>query len=323
MRFLAAVVVIVASVTGSVWAQHSSSHGGISVRPAPPAHGAMRSPGPGRFSAPPLHGGMRGPGPGRFAAPPRSPVARTPYTGIRVPYAGNRPPQTGFGRLNATPGGRHTVFDAHQTRFGGSPGGGHSNWRDRDRHRDHDRDHRHHRMPYWPGYWPWYGYGISGWYLSPYVLGEPGTLAYGNWGSDWDYGGNQVPYGNNYGAPGPYGDYGMQGYGPDPGYQGSNYQSPRDSAPGDQASQPARQVYAPSSQPAQSAATIKPEEPVTLIFKDGRPPEQIHNYLLTSTKLTVLDAKFREIPLDQINMSATEEANRAAGIDFRAPHGSR
>jgi hypothetical protein len=56
-----------------------------------------------------------------------------------------------------------------------------------------------------------------------------------------------------------------------------------------------------------------------LIFKDGRPSEQIHNYLLTATTLTVLDQKYREIPVDQINLDATEQTNRADGIDFRVP----
>jgi hypothetical protein len=58
---------------------------------------------------------------------------------------------------------------------------------------------------------------------------------------------------------------------------------------------------------------------VTLIFNDGRPSEQIHNYLLTATTLTVLDQKYREIPLGQINLAATEAKNRAEGIDFHLP----
>ena len=160
-----------------------------------------------------------------------------------------------------------------------------------------------------------------GWYLSPYVLGYPSTFDYDNSGSYADNmsnpTSNPVPYADNYGARQPYGDYGSQGYGPDPGYQSPNYQPSSYSPP-----QPGRQLYAPSSAPVESAAAIKPEAPVTLIFNDGRPPEHIHNYLLTSTKLTVLDATYREIPLDQINIAATEEANRSAGIDFRVPHGS-
>jgi hypothetical protein len=181
-------------------------------------------------------------------------------------------------------------------------------------------------MPYWPGYRGGYGYGISGWYLSPYVLGYPSTFDYDNSGSYADNMSNPLsnpttnpgPYADDYGARQPYGDYGSQGYGPDPGYQSPNYQPSSYSPP-----QPGRQLYAPSSAQVESAAAIKPEAPVTLIFNDGRPPEHIRNYLLTSTKLTVLDATYREIPLDQINIAATEEANRSAGIDFRVPHGSR
>ena len=63
--------------------------------------------------------------------------------------------------------------------------------------------------------------------------------------------------------------------------------------------------------------------PVTLVFKDGRPPQQIHNYLLTATTLSVLDQRRQEIPVDQIDLAATAKVNRAAGASFALPGGSR
>jgi hypothetical protein len=60
-----------------------------------------------------------------------------------------------------------------------------------------------------------------------------------------------------------------------------------------------------------------------VIFRNGRAPEQIHNYLLTRTTLTVLDQPYRQIPLDQIDIAATVETNRKAGVDFSVPRSSR
>ena len=58
----------------------------------------------------------------------------------------------------------------------------------------------------------------------------------------------------------------------------------------------------------------------TLIFKDGRPPVQIHNYALTGSTLYALDGESRqEIPLSLLDVPATVAANRAAGVDFALP----
>ena len=61
------------------------------------------------------------------------------------------------------------------------------------------------------------------------------------------------------------------------------------------------------------------EDAVTLVFKDGRPPEQIHNYLLTPITLTVIDQHRRDIPVDQIDLNATAKANLQAGVEFSIP----
>ena len=61
------------------------------------------------------------------------------------------------------------------------------------------------------------------------------------------------------------------------------------------------------------------EDAVTLIFKDGRPPEQIHNYLLTRTTLYINDPHRRDIPISQLDLVATAKVNHDAGVDFNVP----
>ena len=61
------------------------------------------------------------------------------------------------------------------------------------------------------------------------------------------------------------------------------------------------------------------QDALTLVFADGRPSVQIHNYMLTRTTLYVLDAHRRDIPLDELDLAATAKVNRDAGIDFRLP----
>jgi hypothetical protein len=72
----------------------------------------------------------------------------------------------------------------------------------------------------------------------------------------------------------------------------------------------------PALAPAQG---MQPEDAVTLIFKDGRPPEKIHNYALTRTTLYVRDQHKRDIPVEDLDLVATEKANRDAGVEFQLP----
>ena len=67
------------------------------------------------------------------------------------------------------------------------------------------------------------------------------------------------------------------------------------------------------------AAPLREEDAVTIVFKDGRPSEQIHNYALTRTSLYVTTDRVRTIPIDDIDMAATEKANQKAGVDFQLP----
>ena len=59
--------------------------------------------------------------------------------------------------------------------------------------------------------------------------------------------------------------------------------------------------------------------PMTLIFNDGRPPEQAYNYMVTPTTFYVLDGERQTIPLRELDMDATNYVNRKTGIDLRVP----
>jgi len=121
--------------------------------------------------------------------------------------------------------------------------------------------------------------------------------------------------------PQPASDYTASQY---PEYQPNQYQ---ESQP--EQSEPERPSYTPGPQnqptPSQSEpAAAAPEIPATtLVFKDGRPNERVHNYLLTAKTLSILDRNRRDIPVDQIDLAATEEANRATGVEFAIPGGGR
>jgi hypothetical protein len=82
---------------------------------------------------------------------------------------------------------------------------------------------------------------------------------------------------------------------------------------------PQRQEYhfATASPTAPSPIASKP---LTVIFKGGRAPEKMQNYMVNSSSLTNLDSEhFEKIPLDQIDVAATQQANRSSGIDFQVP----
>jgi hypothetical protein len=218
-------------------------------------------------------------GTGRYA--PRSGAGLN-----RAPYRGNE-----YGRLGNEYAGN---------RYGGGHGRG-----------------RHHRpfyngfngLPYAYDYgaWPGYGFEIDPWSLGP----------------DWlDYDDSDQSAQNEYGGnvPAPYPDYGEPPYGePAPGYgepAPDAYAAPQVYPPTDTVPYP--QQDGPQTRYSGSAASGA-QQAVTVIFKNGRPPETVHNYMLTASTMTVLDGRYQQIPIDQIDVPATEAANRAAGANFRVP----
>jgi hypothetical protein len=127
-----------------------------------------------------------------------------------------------------------------------------------------------------------------------------------------------------------YSGYGYYGYPDDSSYDEQPVQptAPDMNAQATPPDEAYQQAYAevparPPYQPQAAAPADVPDQPqITLLFKDGRPPQQVQNYAVTQTTLYVLDGvKRREIPLDEIDLAQTEKTNRDAGVDFEIPAG--
>jgi hypothetical protein len=173
----------------------------------------------------------------------------------------------------------------------------------------------YYRGPIWGNAWLGAGY-----------LGYPG-YGFGDYGDvdasgDDDSAAAAPSYDPNYGPAGPPPDYSVAGTGgyaagsPPPGYA-VGYAAP------------SAQGYRPAYQSGSAAATVVPvapaadEDTVTLVFKDGRPPEHIHNYAMTRTTLYVQDEHHQEIPMNELDLPATEKANREVGVSFEVPQGAQ
>jgi hypothetical protein len=236
-------------------------------------------------SGPAFHGGSAGSGPAFRGSFTAS--APTRFAGPPR-YTFNGPPRsafTGVGRYPATAQG-----------FARS---GPGNFNVRSAYPDRSS----HRMPYRPPYrggnrfgsgGPYVYTAWPGWY-NPYLLGYPYLADYSDYGDNNDSSASQ--------------GYLSQDYGSEPAEQGQTEPPPL----------PAWR----SSNPPQLAAASESAEPVTIVFSDGRPPEQIHNYLLTPTTLYILDQHRQQIPIDHLDLAATEKVNRDVGIDFSLPGPSR
>jgi hypothetical protein len=153
---------------------------------------------------------------------------------------------------------------------------------------DRFRDRRHEfRTGYSSVYPAWLGYGY------PYEL-NPGFLNWGDNGDSTDEQGSVAP-----GYPDPYlePDYGAPSGVPGPGEPVGNL---------------------PDEEPGTAAES---QLPLKVIFKDGRAAETIENYMMTATVLTDLDSQhYERIPMDEIDVAATQQANRANGVDFQIPN---
>jgi len=169
------------------------------------------------------------------------------------------------------------------------------------------------RRPYAPIYGVGlpYGYGGAPYFLSyPYDFGDDSAEAQPDAGYDEQAAG---PDPNDLGPAGQ-APYDQGSYGPGP--MRPEYGAAQTTAP----QLPPWPGIAPN--PAPAASKPEPREAVTLIFKDGRPPEQIRNYILTKDTLYV-DGRHPAIPVDQIDVAATAKVNHDAGVDFHLPGPSR
>jgi hypothetical protein len=140
------------------------------------------------------------------------------------------------------------------------------------------------------------------------------------------------PYVSPYGARFPYGlpvigAYYM-GYPNDIGYDDapdSTASAPEgyDAPPPNEGQAEPPMPYQPTSDLPHQSPALGNEEAVTLIYKDGRLPEQIYNYVLTRTTLYVGGPRHREISIDQLDLAATAKVNRDVGVDFHLPDAAR
>ena len=154
-----------------------------------------------------------------------------------------------------------------------------------------------HRRPYVSPYGSTVFYGVSGYGVpGPYILDYP---------DGYDYDAAATPLDNGYQAPDmlpPYPEQPPQAQGMYPQAAG---------------------VYPQAAGASQLTQGLTNEDGVTLVFKDGRAPVQIHDYVLTRNTVYVWDRHQRVIPIDQIDMVATAKANSDAGIDFELPESAR
>ena len=151
--------------------------------------------------------------------------------------------------------------------------------------RDHDRFRDRRRE-----FDGWYTSVYPGWLGYPYEL-NPGFLDWGDYDDSTNEQGSVAP-GNS-----------------DP-YLEPDYASP-ENYPGPSEAEGNSSVEQPE----------EPQIPLTVIFKGGRAAESIENYIMTATALTDFDSHhYERIPLDQIDLVATQQANRANGIDFQMPN---
>jgi len=199
-----------------------------------------------------------------------------------------------------------------------------------------------------PGYGENGGRGVQDGHRPPYRRPDRGGIIY-----NYPYGGlGNSYYGDPYGL-GFYGDGSDDGYDTsDSGnYQDAPYYAPdqyngfdpqaQGYAQGDGYGQP--QAWPPQDQGSspdsnQGMAQLNPDTPyrayygaphpvstpaaqsaVTLVFKDHRPNQQIHNYLINGDTITVWDQHPHEIALDQLDIAATEKINHDAGTDLFLP----
>ncbi len=139
-----------------------------------------------------------------------------------------------------------------------------------------------------PGkHYPYPTTGYRPYYYSRAVYLVPGFLNYG-----YGYGYPDDSYSGDQQQAAPVADSYAQAP-PDNGYQEAYGQAPP------------RPEYQPQAVPAPEV----PDQPeITLLFKDGRAPQQVQNYAVTRTTLYVLDgAKRREIPLNELDLATDRE----------------
>jgi hypothetical protein len=107
-------------------------------------------------------------------------------------------------------------------------------------------------------------------------------------------------------------DYGPAGPPPEEPFGDEGYPQPRPPY--------ASEAYAQGNQNPAPTTDGLDHPAVTLVFNDGRPPEKVNNYVLTSSSVFIAeDGRQRVIPVADLNLPATIQQNREAGVDFELP----
>lgn len=156
------------------------------------------------------------------------------------------------------------------------------------------------------------GYVGLPYYSDPFSFGNAW-----NWNDNSDSGQQAAPappvrpeYAPQEAAPYPEAPY-DQGYPPPPrpGYSQEGFPMPTQEGPAQTAA-------------AQNDGLDHP--PVTLVFNNGRPPQKVSSYVLTGSSIFIAEPGHqRKIPIAELDLPATIERNREAGVDFQLPGGSR
>lgn len=205
--------------------------------------------------------------------------------------------------------------------YGGVPAHFHNGngWEGNGGHRrDYDHDGDRHRQGYGYGYGGYgYGYGVpyvNSWDVLPWDIGsdfydQSSIDQSGDNGSSQAASGNQQQNGQN------------QQY-PNQPYQQQQYQGPP-APPPDYAAEGYRPEYDTSQPPAPTEKPVLASEPsLSLIFKDGH-TQSIRNFVLTPSAVIDMDqassGRQIRIPLSEVNVTATQQAAEAQGLDFNPP----
>ena len=295
MKRTVAVALCLFGMAIPVCAQRGGGHGGAGHGGAMSGgHSGFAGASHGGFSSRPAFSGT----PARSFTASRFAAQRFAGSGRVTPGSFAGPSRFASGmapRYRSTPAFTSTVRNTARPEYNRGDGG-----------RRNGRDHRErYRSAYASGFgyglYPGLGYPGLGWY-DPYLFDDADDSGYDDATA---YPANQYDQSA--------GNGGYDGQQPDQGpYEQGPYPAPYQGPPIPYRVQP--RAAAPA-----SAQASESNESVTLVFKDGRPTEQIHNYILSRTTLSVLDQHHQEIPVDDLDLVATQRANREAGVDFHLP----
>jgi hypothetical protein len=321
MMFRAAVAFLALALPA--FAQHGGSHAGSSgsrgfsgnagfsshpafSQPAFSRPAFSQSPNFARPAQPARYGPSYGP---QYRPMPNAGYPAASPAGIRSPYTGNRYIGSRYNGSTYN-GNRQSAARAPYNSSAAGLSRGPDTNHDRDRFDARRRQFQNwyaNTYPYWSGY--------------PYLL-NPNLYNLGLY--DWSDSDDSAPanYESDSSQPGGYVPGSYESDQAPESYLSDSYLSDQNGPALDYPPYP-NQAYAAPNQIA-SAAPPSPAQPLTVIFKSGRSPIEIQNYMMTAKVLTDLDSEhYEQIPLNEINLAATQNFNKVAGVDFQVPIASR